>query len=161
MDEETKTISFELSCPVKSVFLRHIRQFIVQLAEDVSFSEEEVSQIEIAVDEACSNIIEHAYNHSTDFDKEGKKIYVRVEIYKHGIKIVVGDRGKGIQPHHIHRTKNLKQYKTSRYHRGLGTYIITNFMDDVLFHTEEGYGTTVEMFKYRRDNDGFTRAGIK
>ncbi len=161
MADETTKMVVELSCPIQTNFLRHIRLFIVQLVKDAGFCEYEVAQIEMAVDEACSNIIEHAYEDVRDLKEEQKKVFLKIEILTNGIKIVVGDKGKGMSPHHIHRTRNLQEYTVSNKPRGLGTYIITNFMDDVLFHTEDGEGTTIEMIKYLRKNNGVARSGLK
>ena len=41
--------------------LADIRKFVFQAASNAGFDEKEIYAVELAVDEACSNIIEHAY----------------------------------------------------------------------------------------------------
>lgn len=157
MDKESTQMTIELKCPVNTRVLRHIRCFIVQIVKEAGFDDKEVTQIEMSVDEACSNIVEHAYCEEKD-TSQGKKIYLEIEMMRDRVKISVGDTGKGMLPQHIHREHNLQEYIISHKYRGLGTYIITNFMDDVLFHTENGRGTTIEMIKYRRNNHGISQS---
>lgn len=47
--------------PANYKSLATISQFIIEQAEDAGFSPKDVYAIQIAVDEACSNIIDHAY----------------------------------------------------------------------------------------------------
>ena len=39
-----------------------MRQFVTKKAHSAGFSEKDVEQLKIAVDEACTNVIKHAYN---------------------------------------------------------------------------------------------------
>jgi anti-sigma regulatory factor (Ser/Thr protein kinase) len=41
--------------------LGRVRDFVVEVCEDAGFSPREVSNTKLAVDEACTNIIKHAY----------------------------------------------------------------------------------------------------
>lgn len=139
-------MSFELSCPVQTGVLSHIRGFVVGMATEVEFNAEDLLKIELAVDEACSNVIEHAYQ--GQLADEDKKLQIRVVVFENGIKIMVFDNGLGIKDNEIHKTTNMESYVIAAKHRGLGTFIITNFMDEVYFHTSQGDGTVVEMTKY-------------
>ena len=50
-----------LKIPVDKLFLGIVRNVIVDLAERHGFDPPEISKIEMAIDEACANVIEHAY----------------------------------------------------------------------------------------------------
>ena len=43
-----------------------IRDFIRNAAENAGLSNEAIGKITLAVDEACTNVIKHAYNYSPD-----------------------------------------------------------------------------------------------
>ena len=71
-----KTNSFRLKLPANSENLDIIRKFIAGIAENMGFSEEEIYQIELAVDEACANVIRHAY---VEKNTKEKNIHVSVK----------------------------------------------------------------------------------
>jgi anti-sigma regulatory factor (Ser/Thr protein kinase) len=52
---------YKLRIPSQTDNLELIRDFVSKLASKVGFSEEDVGKIELAVDEACTNVIKHAY----------------------------------------------------------------------------------------------------
>ncbi len=68
---------FRLKLPANSENLDIIRKFISGIAGNVGFTEEEVYQIELAVDEACANVIKHAY--ANEQDNKEKNIHVNVQ----------------------------------------------------------------------------------
>ena len=59
---------FELKCRVDGSMLRPLREFVSNVARTLGFGEKQVGEIEICVDEACANAIEHAY--LGDFERE-------------------------------------------------------------------------------------------
>ena len=59
---------FSLQVPSSTRNLAMIRDFVHRVAEQAGMEETERNQLELAVDEACSNVIEHAYGH--DHHKE-------------------------------------------------------------------------------------------
>ncbi len=134
---------FTLSCPVEAKVLKHIRTFVVSIAEDIGFDDENIAKIELAVDEICTNVIKHAY----DNKKQGK-IYICIKIFDNALKIIVSDKGKGMKIEDVHKQKDIKKYTSSNKYGGLGTYIASNFMDKVIFHSVPDKGTTVEMVKF-------------
>jgi hypothetical protein len=52
---------FEVTFPVEESLLAMIRRFVCQVSEDMDFNKDEIYKIELAVDEACSNVMLHAY----------------------------------------------------------------------------------------------------
>jgi len=57
MIEQVKSRTF----PGNYKSLERISEFIIQEAQNIEFSPSEVYAIQTAVDEACANIIDHAY----------------------------------------------------------------------------------------------------
>src|SRR5688572_14113870 len=80
----------ELTVTAEEGQLGRVRDFIVSVCEEAGFSAREVSNTKLAVDEACTNIIKHAYAGRP----EGGDITVVAEIDSGRIKIHLKDRGK-------------------------------------------------------------------
>ncbi|MCC5876306.1 MAG: ATP-binding protein, partial [Candidatus Sumerlaeia bacterium] len=59
----TKSVDLEIRCPLDTGVLSVIRTFITSLSCQMGFSEDQAGEIEMAVDEACANVIRHAYKH--------------------------------------------------------------------------------------------------
>ena len=63
--EENKKVR-QLSVPAEEGQLSRVRDFVAEVCEEASFNPREISNTKLAVDEACTNIVKHAYS-----DKEG------------------------------------------------------------------------------------------
>jgi len=141
----------ELRCRVSSTMLGLMREFVCSVARHLGFSENQVAEIEISVDEACANAIEHAYSKSFATPEDTEQL-VTVEIEYSGemMTIRVTDRGIG-NPGDFGTIKKLEQYlDASRdQYRGLGFLLMERFMDRVDVKSAPGRGTTVEMTKLR------------
>ena len=57
-----------LAIPSSTRYLEDVRNFVVLHAQEADFPEDAVEQFKIAVDEACTNVIEHAYGGQTDHE---------------------------------------------------------------------------------------------
>ena len=78
----------ELRIPSDLIYLRSVRAFIRELAENLGFCSEKINNIEIATDEILSNAFEHG--------SEGvsSEIVISCITNEESMKIVVRDQGK-------------------------------------------------------------------
>lgn len=131
-----------LQLPSHTDYLDVIREFISKLANEAGFDEENVHKIALALDEACTNVIRHAYD-------GGDEEYVEVEakVDRRGMTITVSDSGRGFDPDAI-ETPNIEKLLAQHKFGGFGLYIIKTVMDDVNFHIEPGVRNQVQMTKY-------------
>lgn len=60
MGEEERNILVEIDCPGSTEILSLIRSLVTAVSGEMGFSDEEIAQIEISVDEVCSNVVCHA-----------------------------------------------------------------------------------------------------
>jgi len=116
----------------KTENLSLIRDFISSKASNAGIIVEEIENIMLAVDEACTNIIKHAY-HS---DPEGK-IIVKVEYNSADFKIIIEDYGSSFNPDEI-SDPDLRQYHKDKKVGGLGMYLMKTLMDDVKYVSVPG-----------------------
>lgn len=151
-DKKTKSAAkkyntFRMKIPANSENLDIVRKFVSGIAENMGFNEDEVYQIELAVDEACANVIKHAYT-GTNTNSRLRNIFVTVRQRKEGIEITIADKGKGFNPDEL-RTPDMDEYLKRMKPGGLGVHLIKTLMDKVTFHIKPGVRNEVKMFKKR------------
>jgi serine/threonine-protein kinase RsbW len=126
--------------------LDEIRDFVGEAASQVGFSDKEIYSIQLAADEASSNIIEHAYAGA-----EGGKIEIDCTILDEGLKIVMRDQGKSFDPSSVPEP-NVKADLSERRIGGLGMYLMRKLMDEVAYESSSETGNKLTMIK--RIGDG-------
>ncbi len=126
--------------------LEAIRKFVGEAAEQAGFSGREMYSIQLAADEACSNVIEHAYADTPD-----GVIEIACDIEDGQITIVIHDHGKEFDISSV-RKPNLSRDLSEREVGGLGVYLIHRLMDEVHFSSSKETGNTLTMLK-RKSGD--------
>jgi len=107
--------------------LEKISEFIQENTKNAGFDGFTSYTIETAVDEACSNIIEHAYGQENIGDIE-----ISVSINPSNLTIFIKDNGKPFNPKSIPKP-NLSSDLYERKGDGLGLYMMKQWMDEVQF----------------------------
>lgn len=105
--------------------LPHIASFVLAIAQDGGFQGFDLYQIETGVDEACSNIIEHAY-----CEECSGLIEIDCEVVEDRLIIVIKDHGLPFDPKKIQKPKITAKLKDRSGH-GLGIYMMQQWMDEV------------------------------
>ena len=121
--------------------LEAISDFIAQAAQDAGFDSKGIYAIKLAVDEACSNIIEHGYG-----EKEGGNICCSYQTLKDGLEITIQDWSEPFKPEDVPDPDfnvDLSDLKP----RGAGLYFMRNLMDEVKFDFDSGDGNLLIMIK--------------
>jgi serine/threonine-protein kinase RsbW len=137
----------ELRCRVDPTLLGLLRDFVCSVARHLGFSEQEVAEIEISVDEACANAMEHAYEAG---DASSKDVQVELYLSADRMTIRISDSGTG-EPDLDHPMSMDTYLDINREKfRGLGLVLMRKFMDEVQISATPGKGTVVEMTKLRR-----------
>lgn len=101
---------------------------------------EGVFHIQMAVDEACTNVIKYAY------EDAGGNITITCDVKDNILIIVINDRGKPFDPHTV-RPPDLESSLDQRRIGGLGIYLMKKFMDDVSYSFDQKKGNTLVMKK--------------
>ncbi|MCP4663648.1 MAG: ATP-binding protein [bacterium] len=131
--------TFSLQVPSSTENLAMIRDFVTRIGEQSGLGEAELPKLELAVDEACANVIEHAYGH----DKT-QQVTIRATCDAEEIRIEVVDSGRGFDPDKVaeHEVACLiKERRTG----GLGMRLIRTLMDDVHYELEPGEKNELHM----------------
>lgn len=125
----------------KFEFLDEIRDFVAQVAHEGGFAEKEIYSLQLAADEAASNIIEHAYEGISDAhlditcDMQGEKIVITMR-----------DTGTPFDPSKV-KQPNLKADLSERQIGGLGMYLMRKIMDEVHYESNAKTGNLLTMIK--------------
>lgn len=125
--------------------LTKICDFVVQAAKEAGLGEKAVYAVQLAVDEACSNIIEHAYGGEGIGD-----IQCSCETTKDRFSIILHDQGKPFVPKSIPEpdlNAPLDEVKP----RGAGLFLMHKLMDEVHFEFSEDEGNTLTLVKNREE----------
>ena len=112
--------------------LEKIASFIRAEAETTSLSHSDVFAVETAVDEAVSNIIEHAYQG----EDKGEIVCICLSD-PNSITITLEDTGAPFNPDSI-PIPNLNVPLMDRTEHGLGIYMMRKWMDEVRYEFNQG-----------------------
>jgi serine/threonine-protein kinase RsbW len=124
----TSKVVVEVTVPGETHSLALVRKIVTHLATEVGFPEEEVDKIEIAVDEACTNVMEHAYRTVTP--KPPVQLHVRADEGEFVVDII--DRG---QPFDLstYTPPRFPDHWHAGHTRGVGLYLIKQCMDETIY----------------------------
>jgi serine/threonine-protein kinase RsbW len=119
-----------------------IREFIQSAAEQVGIKPGVTEDVMLAVDEACTNIIKHAYRSFPDGE-----ILLRLKYSDHKLTITIVDYGHSFHPESVPDPDLQKYYQQHRV-GGLGMYLMKTLMDEVKYHSIPGKYNEVYLTKY-------------
>ena len=133
--------SFSLHVPSSTENLSMIRDFVKSIGTQSGMGDMEVARLEMVVDEACANVMEHAYD--ADCTEE---VSIRAIVDGDKVQIVVTDSGKGFDPATVEQLK-LEELVSAKRTGGLGMRIIKSFMDEVHYEMQPGVKNELKMVK--------------
>lgn len=138
--------TFSIHVPSSTENLVMIREFVTSIGTQAGLPPTEVAKLETAVDEACANVIEHAYG--SDVTKE---VSVRATLDDAILEIFVIDTGIGFDPTSVEQ-KELDKLVAARKSGGLGMRLIRSLMDEVHYQMIPGQKNELRMVKRLRKN---------
>jgi serine/threonine-protein kinase RsbW len=124
--------------------LDEIRKFASQAARDAGMDESAVYAVELCMDEACSNVIEHAYE-----GKNEGEIECTCDLNEKDLTIIIHDHGKSFNPANV-PLPDLTADLDSRPIGGLGIFLMKKLMDEVRFESFGESGNVLTLIKHRK-----------
>ena len=119
-----------LNMPARPEGVGVVRQALAGMADALAFDAAVLADMKMAVTEACTNVVVHAY------DEEAGQLEVEMLAGEDGLTIVVRDHGAGIQP---------RPARTEPPALGLGLPLIAALSDAFELRGTAGMGTEVRM----------------
>jgi len=132
-----------IQTPGEMHFLHRIRDFVTGIAEESGINEQDIENIELAVDEACANIIEHGYLP----ESSNKNITIRMEIDPAKLVLTIIDQGTPFDP----RTRmqpDIKNLIAMKRDGGLGISLIKHTMDEIDYRQGDNGQNELILTKY-------------
>jgi serine/threonine-protein kinase RsbW len=138
-----------LQAPGHGSYLAHIRVIVGDLARKVGFDEDEAAKIEMAVDEACSNVVKHAYSPDKKWCWQHRDPEIRLDVRTEGRRLVIeiNDHGQRFDFAN-YRPVDIEDRLREMKRNGYGIFIMRNFMDEVQYNSNDQTGNTLRMVKY-------------
>ena len=128
-----------LTMPARPEGVGVVRQALAGMADALDFEASVLADMKMAVTEACTNVVVHAY------DVDSGVLEVEMSATEDGLTIVVRDHGTGIQP---------RPAQSESPALGLGLPLIAALSDAFELRGSTGRGTEVRMtFVYARHSD--------
>jgi len=135
-----------ITVPADVRFLEVVALFVSRMAELAGMRTDDVHRIELAVDEACTNVIKHSYAY------DGSQLYsVSCTFDDRTFTIHVEDRGKPFDPEAVPEPDRRSPLE-NRTIGGLGLFLIRETMDEVT-HSRLPDGTKRLTLKKTISND--------
>ncbi len=125
--------------------LSEVREFVNRYAVEFGFGDKDVSEIILAVDEACTNVIKHAYKGNPDAE-----FLVRVLGSGMEFQIVVRDWGDSFKPEEV-PVPNIRDRARKHKAGGLGIYLMRRLMDTVEYRDKDKVNE-VRLVRYLRND---------
>ena len=103
----TTACEYRLRIPSETDNLELIREFVTKVADKVGFNSDDVGKIELACDEACTNVIRHAYTSDQNNGTKSLDIMIKIDFDK--FTLIVTDHGKGFDPDFV-KIPDMQEY---------------------------------------------------
>jgi len=144
----SNTLRYSYTAPARTEELRVIREAVEREALCFGFDPETAYRVALAVDEACANIVEHAFRCVAD---ESFSVEIMTEANRFVIKLF--DSGKPFQPASLPEL-DLKKRAVEHQQGGLGLHIINLVMDIVDYVNTSERPNCLRLVKFLNGSSG-------
>lgn len=148
MPDKTPIDVIELKLPAKADYVGVVRLLVSGVANRMGFPYDDIEDLKVAVAEACTNVVTHAY------PKDKGHIHIECDVYDDKLAITVQDRGPSFDIEQIEKKLgpiDIANPVESLKEGGLGIYLMKSLMDrvDITSH----HGVVVRMAKFLQGNE--------
>jgi serine/threonine-protein kinase RsbW len=140
-------MEYSLSVPGRYDRLEQIAEFIERAGQEAGLDEVAIGRCQLAVDEACTNIIEHGYQ-----GEDVGRIDIKCEAGNGELVITIADNAKPFDAREVPE-RELKTNIEDMQIGGLGLFFIRKVMDAVEFTTQDGSNKLVMTKKREASED--------
>ncbi len=133
-----------LTIPSSTRYLEQVRRFVETHTVEAGFNTESVEQFKVAVDEACTNVIKHAYH-----GNESQEVTIRIIVDIDRCTICIQDKGNAFRPQE-YEEPDIFDLAKRRQAGGFGVHIMRRLMDHVEY-ASQGHTNEVRLTKYLKN----------
>ncbi|OGP63979.1 MAG: hypothetical protein A2169_12890 [Deltaproteobacteria bacterium RBG_13_47_9] len=121
-------------------YLSIVRGVTAKMGEIYGLSDSATEDVRLAVDEACSNVIKHAYEGDIT-----QNIIVKFRMSRKGFEVLIEDRGLKAHPESM-EGRDLNDIRPG----GLGLHLIKRAFDIFTFDDRKKKGNRLRLVRFRR-----------
>ncbi len=132
-----------ITIPSNPKFLSLIRAVTTTMGGMSGMSDSAIEDVKLAVDEACANVIRHAYKGDTS-----RKIVVKFNVTDKGFEVVIEDDGIKAKPDLI-AGRSLDDVRPG----GLGIHLIKRAFDVFQFDEKKKKGNRLRLVRHTGENN--------
>ena len=131
----------KLDIPAKAEYVLLGRLALSGLLRSRGYSDDAVADLKLALTEACSNSVRHAYDHN------GGQVHLHFTVHDDRVTIEIRDEGGGFHEDDVDcpECQNMPELKLSD--GGMGISIIRAVVDDFDLRKPDGGGTVLVLTK--------------
>ena len=127
--------------PADCKILIKISEFVCAYAQKLPLTSEQIYEIDLAVDEAATNIIDHAYRNLPQGD-----IRIKLDHTDTGMTVTLEDDGHSFNLRDVPEPDLTGPLEVRR-ERGLGVFLINKLMDEAIYEQNTPEGNLLTLFK--------------
>jgi anti-sigma regulatory factor (Ser/Thr protein kinase) len=135
------TSKFKLRVTSDMKNLATISDFVSAFAREWTLNDDDTFALQMATDEACANVIEHAYNGRPD-----GTVSIECSLANDEVILTIRDRGRPFDPKSVPRP-DMAAPLDKRHEGALGLYLMEKLMDVVQFEFDATKGNKLTMRK--------------
>ncbi len=105
--------------------LESIRRFVFENSTNFGFNEYKAEELVLAVDEACTNLIKHAYKYNPEYS-----IIVELNSNENSFIVSIIDQSPSFDPRYV-KDPDMLEYRTEYKKGGLGIFIMKSLVDSI------------------------------
>ncbi len=134
---------FDLTVPSDLTNLARIAEFVTDAALCLGLGEHQAFEVQMATDEACANIMQHAYGAGVPGE-----IHIHCAVEGDDVVVTIRDHGRPFDPSAV-PTPDLACPLEERPIGGLGLHFMRKLTDRIVFSFDPETGNELKMFKRR------------
>lgn len=136
-----------IAFPGRFSSLNEIRNYYTQAAKEAQLDNQSIYDIQLAVDEAAANIIDHAYG-----GEDKGEIECSYYAQPGKLEVIMRDHGEPFDPGKI-KSPDLESDISHRKQGGLGLHFMKSLMDSVEFSFNGQGGNILKMVKSNKEQE--------
>lgn len=129
-----------ITIPSHPQYLSVVRAVTGRMGELYGMTDAVIEDVKLAVDEACSNVIKHAYKGDTE-----QKIVVKYRVTKKSFEVLIEDNGIKTDPQFM-KGRSLDDVKPG----GLGIHFIKRTFDVFALDEKKKNGNRLRLIRYMK-----------
>ncbi|MGQ9631067.1 MAG: ATP-binding protein [bacterium] len=131
----------KLTIPSNYRYIEVVRELVESVGHKMGYTEQAINEMKIAISEACTNVIKHAYRGE---ENHTLTVFVSRSNNDH-LEIVIVDNGEKFDFYGLPEPV-LGEARES----GYGVFLMKRFMDVVEYDPSSEYETRLRMIKFKR-----------